>query len=289
MKKNKLFTALAAVALLTGTGVEVINNAPVAQAATKKTTKKAKKAKKSKKTAKYATINIKSGAPVYKITFNSNGSKVKKITRLTKKGKKLSLRGGSSPAIWSTKYKKTTYYYIGGKYAVRAKDAKRTSKKKVPTLNSLIKKAQAEQKAKIDAANNTLKAKAADWQAQIDNVKPKTYTGKVNSGVQYWKVDTSTGKIESTTPSKMTDNTTLSIIYKTSEILSNGNMAYIARTSDDQIVIVAASDVTLDDPNAQVPDQQAYNDAVKKANDINDQAKKDIEQTKKDLENQLSK
>lgn len=286
MRKNKLFTALAAVALLTGTGVEVLNNAPVAQAATKKTTKKAKKSKKTKKTSKYATISIKAGAPAYKVTIKNN--KVSKVSRLTKKGKKLSLRGGQSPAIWSTKYKKVTYYYIGGNYAVRAKDAKRTSKKKVPTLNSIIKKAQAKQKAKIDAANDILKAKVNSWQAQIDNVKPKTYGAKANENASYWKINTSTGKIESTTASQMAAGTVFSIIYKTDKIFQNGNTAYIARTNDNQLIIIPASGVTLDDQNAQIPDQDAYSEAVKKATDLKNQADKDIQQTQQDLRNNLN-
>lgn len=278
MRKNKLFTALAAIALLTGTGVEVVNNAPVAQAATKKTTKKAKKSKKT--TAKYAIVNIKSGAPAYKIVFNSNGSKVKKIVRLTKKGKKMSLRGGKSYALWSTKYKKTTYYYVGGTTAVRAKDAKRVSKKKVPTINSIIKKAQAERKAKVDA----LKAKVDNWQAQIDNVKPKTYGAKANANAPYWKINTSTGKIESTTASQMPAGTGLSIIYKTNDLFKGEKTAYIARTNDNQLIVIPAESVTLDDKNAQIPDQNAYNEAVKKATDLKNQADQDIKQAQQELQ-----
>ncbi|GAA3627035.1 hypothetical protein GCM10022297_02050 [Lactobacillus hamsteri] len=286
MRKNKLFTALAAVALLTGTGVEVLSNAPVAQAATKKTTKKAKKSKKSKKTSKYATISIKAGAPAYKVTIKNN--KVSKVSRLTKKGKKLSLRGGQSPAIWSTKYKKVTYYYIGGNYAVRAKDARCISKKKVPTLNSIIKKAQAKQKAKIDAANDTLKAKVNNWQAQLENVKPKTYAAKTSSEAQYWTIDDN-GKLNQNS-SKLPSGTQVAVIFKTNDILTNNNgsvTAYFATINNNQRIIISADNVTLDDQGAQIPDQKAYEASVKNFNDMNTQAKNDIEQTKADLENQL--
>ncbi|WP_251716972.1 hypothetical protein [Lactobacillus agrestimuris] len=287
MKKKSLFTALAAAVLLTSAGTEVLagGSTAVTQAATKKAKKTTKK---TKKASKYATINIKRGARVYKIVFNKSGSKVNKVTLLkNKQGKQMALKGGKASAIWSTKYKGVTYYYIGGaSYAVRAKDAKRTSKKKVPSLTSLIKA----RKAKVDAANNELKAKVNSWKGQIDAAMPKKFTGTVNTETEYFKVDEN-GKVSKATD-KLAKDTKLTVLFKMNDVLSNGDSnipAYFALTSDNQEIILASQVVTIDNNAAsQIPDQKGYEDSVKKYNDLNTQAKNDLEQTKKDLENKLA-
>ena len=286
MKKKSLFTALAAAVLLTSAGTEVLagGSAAVTQAATKKAKKTTKK---TKKASKYATINIKRGARVHKIVFNKSGSKVNKVTLLkNKKGKQMALKGGKASAIWSTKYKGVTYYYIGGaSYAVRAKDAKRTSKKKVPSLTSLIKA----RKAKVDAANNELKAKVDSWKGQIDAAMPNKFTGTVNTETEYFKYEN--GKAPKATD-KLAKGTKLTVLFKMDDVLSNGDSnipAYFALTSDNQEIILASQVVTIDNNAAsQIPDQKGYEDSVKKYNDLNTQAKNDLEQTKKDLENKLA-
>lgn len=288
MKKRKLFTALAAAVLLTTSGSALVNNVNPTYAATKK----AKKSNKAKKST-YATINIKRGARAYKIVFNKKGNKIKKVTLLKVKGKTQALRGGKSPAIWSTKYKKVTYYYIGnsGKtaMAVRAKDAKRVGKKKVQSLTSYIKKNQAARKAKVDAANATLKNKANDWQNKLDAAKPQTVAAKTNTETSYFNVDDS-GKATMASD-KMQANTAFTILFKIPDALSmsDGSKvdAYYAQTSDKKIVVIPVSAVTLDNSGAKVLTQSEYEAAVKAYNDMGTTAKADIEQTKKDLEKTL--
>ncbi len=131
MKKNKLFTILAAITLLTGVGTEASAslNANTVQAARrggrkararrkstrrrKRTTKKrrnTKSAKKTRKAAPYAIVRIRRGAPVYIIKFNKAGTAVSRIYRK----KKASFKAIKAYAYWWTRYRGVSYYYLPG-------------------------------------------------------------------------------------------------------------------------------------------------------------------------------
>lgn len=274
MKKNRLFTALAAVALLTGSGVGLVeNNQNVAtvQAATKKSKKSSKKA------AKVARVRVKRGAALYQIRFNRQGTKVTKIVPLREKGRKQALRGGSFPGIWSAKYKGVKYYYIGNAgnqyWAVRARDAKVTTKKKVPTITAFVKANQAKANAKVAAR----KALQKSWQAKLDAARPKVYTGKTNAKAPYY-YQTSDKK---TAQGSLDIGTSLNILYKRQ--LSGQNAsgqqikfdAYAVLSSDGKSIwLVPTQYVSLDNSNAQVPDITTYENSVKNYNSIYAQAKK---------------
>lgn len=262
MKKRKLFTVLAAAALLTSTGVSLAETTtPTVQAATKST----------KKNYKNPTVSVKKGARLYKITFNKKGTAVSKIVPMKKNGRQLTMKAVKMTASWSTKYKGVNYYYLGGNYAIRTKDAKVISKKKVPTLTSLMKQSR-------DKAVAAYKKKAADWQSKIDAAKPKTYTGKVTTASIYFNMDTSTGK-GSKADSEMPVGTTLTILFKDDNAIRSNNQkvtAYYAMTSDKKYILIPASAVTLDDPNAAVLTSEQYSASNKNANDLYEQAKKDL-------------
>ena len=88
----------------------------------------------------------------------------------------------------------------------------------------------------------------------------------------------------------MPNGTQVAVIFKTNDALTNSNgsvTAYFATINNNQRIIIPADNVTLDDQSAQIPNQNAYETNVKNFNDMNTQAKNDIEQTKADLENQL--
>lgn len=271
MKKNKLFTVLAAITLFTSTSVIVENNNfNTTVLAAKKTT-----------TAK---VKVKSGARLYHITFNKKGTKVIRINLLKNKGRVQALRGGTFNAIWSNKYKGTNYYYIGnnGKtaWAVRTKDAKVIGKKRVPTITTFVKlnkakaaKAQAKQKAKVDAR----KALAKQWQDKIDAAKPKSFTGKVNTETIYGTVG-SDNKIQQAND-KLSMGTNLTIIYKINDVFkgsSNNSNGYIAYDNDDKkTVLVPAAAVSLDNgSDADVLTQDQYSTAQKNVDSLYQQAKK---------------
>lgn len=216
MRKNKLFTALAAVALLTGSGVGLVSsnqNVTTVQAATKKA-------------AKVARVRVKRGAALYQIKFNRQGTKVLKIIPLVQRGRRQALRGGSFPGIWSAKYKGVKYYYIGNSgnqfWSVRARDAKVTSKKHVPTINAFVKANQS----KRQAAINKRQALAKSWQNKIDAARPKTFPAKVNAETTYWNVVN--GKIQTTTD-KLSMGTNLTIIYKIGGALHYGDQPIDAK------------------------------------------------------------
>ena len=267
MKKKKLFTVLVAAALLTTTGASLTEaNTPVAQAATKKSKKT------TKKNYKNPTVSIKKGATLYKITFNKKGTAIKKIAPMKQKGRKLTLKAVKMTSSWSTKYKGVSYYYLGGNYAVRTKDAKVVSKKKVPTLTSLQR--EAKNKAIAD-----YQKRASDWQSKIDAAKPKTYPAKVTTESGYFIIDTSTGKGTKST-SNLPVGTTLTVLYKDSSAIQSNDgksiEAYFARTSDNKYILIPVAAVTLDDASANVSDSSQYKLSVKNANDLYEQAKKDL-------------
>lgn len=274
MKKNKLFTALAAITMLTSAGAVVgSNNVNTTVMAAKKST-----------TAK---VRVKSGAPLYNITFNKKGTKVTKVSPLKTKGRAQALRGDTFNAIWSKKYKGVNYYYIGNNgsqsWAVRTKDAKVIGKKKVPTITAFVKankakyaKAAAKQKAKVDQR----KALAKQWQDKIDAARPKTFTGKVNTEVPStgYGVVGSDGKTQTPTES-LSMGTKVTVIYKMTGLFKRGSESidgYVARDNDDnKTIIIPTSAISLD--NGSVSDvltSDQYQAANKNVENLYNQAKK---------------
>lgn len=274
MKKNRLFTALAAVALLAGSGVGLVeNNQNVAtvQAATKKGKKSSKKA------ASVARVRVKRGAALYQIKFNRQGTQVTKIVPLREKGRRQALRGGSFPGVWSAKYKGVKYYYIGNDgnkfWAVRARDAKVTTKKRVPTITAYVKKNVAKANAKVAAR----KALQKSWQAKLDAASPKIYTGKTNAKTPYF-YPTSGNKFAN---GSLDIGTSLSIAYKTqlTGTDSNGQKhnydVYAVAGNNNQTWYVPVQAVSLDKGSASdIPTLEQYQKSVKNYNTILAQAKK---------------
>lgn len=261
MKKNKLFTAVAAIALLGSTGVGLVaNNAPVAQAATKKS-------KKSKSTvsSKYPVITIKKGAVLYKVTVNKTSGKITKVTN----SKRIFVSATKVNAIYSTKYKKTNYYLIDSGYAVKTSYAKVTGKKKVPTLTSLTKAA----KAKAAAAQKKVKDTIDQWNSKITAAAPQTYTGKVNTAANYLTYNDSTKKW-SVASDTLASGTPVTVLFTIDLTSSNGSTipGYYAVTSNNTAVLLEQTDVTLDDANAQVLDQSTYTSKYNAAKQLQTQA-----------------
>lgn len=274
MKKNRLFTALAAVALLAGSGVGLVeNNQNVAtvQAATKKGKKSSKKA------ASVAKVRVKRGAALYQIKFNRQGTKVTRIIPLREKGRRQALRGGSFPGVWSAKYKGVKYYYIGNDgnkfWAVRARDAKVTTKKKVPTITAYVKNNVAKANAKVAAR----KALQKSWQAKLDAARPKIFTGKTNAKTIYYQ-PTSNKKLNN---GSLDIGTSLNILYKTQLSGTNNNGqtikidVYATIGSDGKTMwLVPIQSVSLDNSKDQIPDQTTYQNAINNYEKIRTQAYK---------------
>lgn len=115
MRKNRLFTALAAATLLVGTGAEVAQttNPTVVQAA-----KKSKKAKKTSKKVKKYTITLKRKPTLYQtVTVTQNGKKYAQFKKYknTKLLKALKYKKGSKVRVYNsvTTLGGDKYYYVG--------------------------------------------------------------------------------------------------------------------------------------------------------------------------------
>lgn len=116
MRKNKLFTALAAATLLVGTGAEVAQatNPTIVQAAKKSK----KKAKKTSKKAKTYTITLKRKPKYYEtVVSKQNGKSVAQFKRFKNKKiiKKFKLKKGSKIRVLQsvTTYGGDKYYALG--------------------------------------------------------------------------------------------------------------------------------------------------------------------------------
>ncbi|WP_103662373.1 hypothetical protein [Lactobacillus sp. HT06-2] len=266
MKKNKIFTALLAVSLLGGTGAALVNanNQPV-QAATKK----------AKKTYKYGRAVVRANAPAYTAKFDKNVTKVTKVVRYKTNGKKAYMRAKTFSIAFYFNYKGTKYYCLkGSALTVKAKDAKLT--RKAPSFKKSVVYKNAR---KIEAENAAKKAKANEWQSKLDAItdQMKSYSAKTNDGASYVEVN-SDGKT-SQDIQKMPIGTELTVIYKIPGIFSNGgNKAdgYFAITKDDKRVVVAASQVSLDDSNAKVLTQDEYSNLSKQLESTKKEAYKDL-------------
>lgn len=265
MKKNKLFTALAAIALFTSAGavVESNNFSTTVSAAKKATT---------------AKVRVKSGARLYRITFNKKGTKVLRIKPLVSKGRAQALRGGTFNAIWSKKYKGVNYYYIGNSgntaWAVRTKDAKVMGKKKIPTITAYVKT----NVAKANAKKTARQALQKEWQDKLDAAKPKTFTGKTNTEATYFPQGQNNQFSNQPASDKLPLGTNLNIMCKAEGKTSDGNSIdmYIAYDKDNnKMVIVPASQVSLDSGSASdVLTQDQYTAANKNYESVYAQAKK---------------
>ena len=265
MKKNKLFTALAAIALFTSASAVVeSNNFSMTVSAAKKAT-----------TAK---VKVKRGARLYRITFNKKGTKVLRITQLKSKGRAQALKGGTFNAIWSDKYKGVNYYYIGNSgnqaWAVRTRDAKVIGKKKIPTINAFVKA----NVAKANAKKAARQALQKEWQDKLDAAKPKSFTGKTNTEAMYFPVENEKPSSQPASD-KLAMGTSLTIIYKMTGALktNDGSIdAYIALDKDNnKTIIIPANEVSLDNGSASdVLTQDQYTAANKNYEDIYAQAKK---------------
>lgn len=273
MKKNKLFAALAAITMLTSAGAVVgSNNVNTTVMAAKKST-----------TAK---VRVKSGAPLYNITFNKKGTKVTKISPLKSRGRAQALRGGTFNAIWSKKYKGVNYYYIGNSgsqsWAVRTRDAKIIGKKKVPTINAFVKankakyaKAAAKQKAKV----NQRKALAKQWQDKIDAARPKTYTGKINAEVPSNAYAVANDQKFQAATENLSMGTKVTVIYKQEGAFKRGSESIdglVARDNDDnKLILIPSSYISLDSGSvSDVLTSDQYSAANKNVENIYQQAKK---------------
>lgn len=276
MKKNKLFTILAAATLLTGTGTSLMSDvsSSTVQAA-KKSKKKVKKSKKrvakkrtkKAKKAKYATVRIKRGAVAYKVGFNKNYSKVTKIAAMKRKGKKQAFRGGKASVLWSTKYKKTNYYFLGGGLAVRAKDAKKTNKVKISSFSSLIKKAQ-----------DNFKKKVSDIMNQANALAPKGYAATVNKDTSDFFTYNKDSKKFEISKDSLTANTAIYVLYVENIKSNSGSDVpfYYAMTSDNKQLMIPKEYVTLKDANAKVPDEKTFADSMTNYKNAVDNAKKQL-------------
>lgn len=266
MKKNKLFTVLAAVALLGSTGASLVeSNAPVVQAA-KKSKKKVKKSK--KKTAKYAYVRTKRNAYVYKVTINKRGDKISRVSNYKRKGKKQVFKSGLKfVPQFSFKYKKTNYYYLGSNLAVRSRDVKRLNKKSIPTLTSLVKKAKAARKAKVD-----------NWNKKINEAAPKGYGATIKEDTQYYVYNDSSKKFELSSD-KLTKGSEIVVLYK-QDVPNKDNSStipfYFAMNTANKKMLIPVEEVTLKNSSASVPDENAFSTAYKNYTDIIAAAKKDL-------------
>lgn len=261
MKFKKLAVMLSAAALIAPVGATVVssNASTVVQAARTKASAN-------------AYVAVRRNAIAYRITFNKTDTKIIRIAPAkTKNGKHyLRLKSGRTRAYWSYRYKRVTYYYIGGRYAVRAKDAKRVGSKRVPTLTSIMKANQA----KLNAA----KAKLTAWQNKISAAMPKPVAGKTNTASVYW-VMSQDGKTFSKAGSELPAGSQIEILFKDDAMLTSSNgstqAAYFAEYNGSKIIVPAAV-VTLDQANAAVPTMQEYANAIQNANNLYNQAKQDL-------------
>lgn len=289
MKKNKLFTIFAAVTMLASTGSALLseNTNKTVQAAKRKAkkakkAKKTKRVKKAKKTAnKRAYVRVKRGAVAYRPILTKDKTKIRKIVPIKYRARKAYLKGGKAVANWSTKYKKTTYYYVVIKkeaVIVRAKDTKRIGKKRVPTLNSVMKKQQA-------AAKKLFEAKVDEWNKKIKAASPTNFDAKVTTETQYLQAQQASStsdkvKFEAAKDTLKVD-TKLTVLATTEiKVTKNGvdsqEKAYVTTNDNKQMLIIPADAVTLNDANADVPSLDTYSNKLKNANELLSAAKKDL-------------
>lgn len=279
MKRNKLLTVLTAAVLLAGTGASVTevatSNSSTVEAA-KKSSKRSRKAKSSKKVTKKTTkkrakkttasssklsrISVKSGAALYKLTFNKAGNKVSRVSTYKRRGKRLYLKGGRFNAAWSIKYRGVTYYYIGGDMAVRARDAKVVNKVKVPTISAYIKKQEAARKAQLQ-----------NWQNKINAAAPKAYAATISNSTQYYTI--ADGKL-SRSSSSLTQGTSLYVLAKTTLTTKDGSQSldFYYCSYNNQTILVPTAAVTVTN-GATIPDVQAFNASMTQANALAKQAR----------------
>lgn len=282
MKKNKLFTILAAITLLTGVGAEASANlnANVVQAAKrtkkskgrKKTTRRSKKtskkrtSKKTRKAAPYAIVRIRRGAPVYIIKFNKAGTAVSKIYRQ----KKTTFRAIRAYAYWWTRYRGVSYYYLpgvrSGKYkqiAVRTKDAKVTTKKKPFSLDAQTKKV------------NKVKARAAYWNRTLNAARPKAYSGTIKTNTPYLVFD-QTGKSHQggTLNTGNSVNVVFQIDLSGTENGQSVKIPMYAVDLNNSLVYVPTQAVTINN-GASIPSYQGYTSSVKNFESLVARAKKE--------------
>lgn len=288
MKKNKLFTILAAITLLTGVGTEASAslNANTVQAARrggrkararrkstrrrKRTTKKrrnTKSAKKTRKAAPYAIVRIRRGAPVYIIKFNKAGTAVSRIYRK----KKASFKAIKAYAYWWTRYRGTSYYYLpgvrSGKYkqiAVRTRDAKVTTRKKPFSLDAQTKKV------------NKVRARLAYWNKTLNAARPRAYIGTVNSSAAYYIGDSSRHLQKAGT---FNAGTSLIVLFQTAlqQTQSNGQSTQIpvyGVLQNKRVALVESRAVSINN-GANVQSLDDYNRSYANYNSLVAKAKKE--------------
>lgn len=262
MFKKQLMNILVGVTIFSAGTASIggfMSNPTVAQAAT------------TQNKVKYTPITIKRGARLYKLTFNKQKNKVVKVSAQKRKGVALRIKGGKSQAVWSTTYKRTKYYYIGGVYAIRAKDAKVQKGKSVPSLSGII----AKQVAKQEALNEQRKQEADNWNQKLQDAKPQTVAAKVTKDSQYFTVD-SNGKGTKATD-ELKAGTSLNIIYSDASSIKTSDgkniPAYFAKTDSGTTIVIPIEAVTLDNKNDHVLTADEYNQAIQNVNNIYSQAK----------------
>lgn len=231
MLKNKLFTAVAAISMIAPVGASaVMMQAPAVVSAA---------------TYKNGTIHIKRGAKLYYIKLNSKQTNVKSVSKYTRKGRQLAVRGGKSKAYWSVTKKGVKYYYVGstgGKMlAVRARDTKHGY---VPSLATYMESHSANQNVKVP----------------VKHIDPASLavSAKIKSETIYGVVDSSTNKVNMASD-KLQSGQQINVMFKISGMFkaSDGQAqdGYYAVMGDKTIIVPASA---VDIAETSVPDQSSF-------------------------------
>lgn len=264
MKKNKIMTALMAVALFGSTGAALVQQPANVQAA---------RVAKSKKSVKYGIVNIKVNAPAYRVAFNKSAIKVAKVSRYKQKGKKAYMRAGKQIALFYFNYKGTKYYYLNvGGLVVKAKNTTKVGKRRIPSYAKST--VYSEVQAKIAQDN-----KINSWNSKLTAAQPKTYSAKISTPTYYYVIG-SDNKVQRS-DNQLPIGTAVTVAFKTSLTATfNGQSSdipfYVVAGTDGKTWLIETSNVTLDDSSAQVPDQTAYQNNQKNYSDLVNQARKDL-------------